>query len=60
MRGNEFLGGAGQVCSEPHYGGTSPALPLTLPQGDPALARAPMSNLVSQMLRFQGQDLGVP
>lgn len=30
------------------------------PQGDPELARAPMSDLISQMLRFRGQDLGAP
>lgn len=58
--GKLVLGEADRICSEPSCGGTSPALPPTPPQGDPELARAPMSDLISQMLRFRGQDLGAP
>jgi hypothetical protein len=51
--------GANQICSEPRLG-AAPALPPPHPGDDPELARAPMSDLISQMLRFQGQDLGAP
>lgn len=54
--GNEFLGSQPGLLWAQIGGSSSPS--PTPPWGDPELARAPMSDLISQMLRFQGQDLG--